>query len=680
MADDKTQNQQTQEESIKNDLLNAMGINRRTEPSPADTEREAEEAVGETENDPELPTKKEFKKSIALALCMIVFGIGVFLIPRLFGDPEPPAKDVVASYSDKVITTDELKQFLQQDGIKSQEHIMCEIHGYDHSLCSPQEPCEQHPLDNLEGYRQAVQMMAVEQIILDWAEKKGLTAREDVQHGITDLVGDANAAQMLNQIHQEEITPESISKWEIQQYYDNNKDIFGDKTLDEVEEEIRSILLTEKDANYFPDYIEKLKESAGLEFNAELLKVTEPSSQEIKAYYEANREKYKKSASANVQEIRLADEKISQEAVKKLNSGETFEQVAEAYGVEKKLRDTVVAQAGSGSSMEEAVFRLSKNEVSSPIANEDGTYSIVKMGEITAQSELPLKEAEPQIRDILLEQNMDREYNLKKDEALFSVHSRRYTLGDFYTEYKELNPGYQKEYRTYEKKKELVEQLIAKELLLEENGDGSEGVGNEHDLEELKIQYLMQVMHQEEVDQKLEEATEDEMTRFYEENEEIFQVPEKAKLNLIWIAQTEDESGRQRIQEAKRLLDEGNDFTEVAKQYSEDGTAVNGGVLEEWFYQGHLLPELVGTVFQLTAGEISKVIETQDGYYIIQMREKENEQTMPYEESKELIATYVKEQKHLQMEQDMESEILEDANLIVYDKTLRRLLNEKEEV
>lgn len=53
---------------------------------------------------------------------------------------------------------------------------------------------------------------------------------------------------------------------------------------------------------------------------------------------------------------------------------------------------------------------------------------------------------------------------------------------------------------------------------------------------------------------------------------------------------------------------------------------------------------------------------------------------MSYEEAKELIALYVKEQKHAEMQQDMENEILKDSNLIVYDKTLRRLLKEKEDV
>lgn len=157
-------------------------------------------------------------------------------------------------------------------------------------------------------------------------------------------------------------------------------------------------------------------------------------------------------------------------------------------------------------------------------------------------------------------------------------------------------------------------------------------------------------------------------------------MPERVKMNLIWIAQTEDGKGEQRIQDAKQLIAEGTDFTEVAKQYSEDGTAEDGGIIEDWFYPEHLIPELGKAIVNLKAGEASEVIESQDGYYIVQIREKEDKQRMSYEEAKELIALYVKEQKHAEMQQDMENEILKDSNLIVYDKTLRRLLKEKEDV
>lgn len=532
--------------------------------------------------------RKKLKHTVALIVFLAVFSIVIFFLPKLTA-PQPPAKDVVASYNGKNIKEEELRAFLKLEGIRTMEHMICNVHGYDHSQCSIEEPCEQHPVDTLEGYRQAVQMMAAEQIILDWAEKKGFTDREDVKHGLSDLVGDAGAMEVLSNIHQEEITPESITMVEIQQYYEENKDKYTGKTLEDVTEEIRSILLAKKDAEYIPEYIAKLKESAGLEFNAELLKIPEVTNQEIRSYYEENLSEYQK---------------------------------------------------------------------------EDGTGT------------LSFEEVRQEIKDKLIEQNMEKTYSLREGEALFSVHGRRYTLGDFFREFKELPEEYRKNVDSYEKKKELVEQLIARELLLEKQGDVSDTGENNHDMEELKIQYLSQVMHQEEVDQQLKDATEEEMTAFYDENLNNFRLPAKAKISFIWIAKTEAGKGKERADEAKSQLDSGVDFIETAKQYSEDRSADNGGILEGWIYQGHFSAEIDNAIFNLKVGEISPVVDGGNGYYIFQVREREEESQKTYEESKDTIALYLKDQKHRELEKEMEAGILKDADLIIYDSTLNRMLKE----
>ena len=249
-------------------------------------------------------------------------------------------------------------------------------------------------------------------------------------------------------------------------------------------------------------------------------------------------------------------------------------------------------------------------------------------------------------------------------------------MGDFFREFKELPEEYRKNVDSYEKKKELVEQLIARELLLEKQGDGSDTGENNHDMEELKIQYLSQVMHQEEVDQQLKDATEEEMTAFYDENLNNFRLPAKATISFIWIAKTEAGKGKERADEAKSQLDSGVDFIETAKQYSEDRSADNGGILEGWIYQGHFSAEIDNAIFNLKVGEISPVVDGGNGYYIFQVREREEESQKTYEESKDTIALYLKDQKHRELEKEMEAGILKDADLIIYDSTLNRMLKE----
>jgi len=100
--------------------------------------------------------------------------------------------------------------------------------------------------------------------------------------------------------------------------------------------------------------------------------------------------------------------------------------------------------------------------------------------------------------------------------------------------------------------------------------------------------------------------------------------------------------------------------------------------MEEWLYQGHFTAEIDNAIFSLNAGEISPVVESGNGYYIFQVREKEEKTQMTFEESKDTIALYLKEKNHLELEQEMETGILKDANLVIYDSTLNRMLKEND--
>jgi parvulin-like peptidyl-prolyl isomerase len=696
IADEPKEESPKAEGSAINDLLHILGISHSTKKETVIDQKDniLDEKKSDNEvsihnntdfiksDENQIPSKTIFIKPIIITLLFVIVLFGSINVIKSILEPNPPAKDVVGSYNGKNITIKELLDFIPIEGAKEQQHGICEKHGFDHSKCDQLEECEAHPIDSLEGYRQLVRMMAVEQIVMDWANAKGITQREDVQHGIKDLFDDANVDQLVNQIHETEITPESIPKWEVQKYYDDNKEIYGDKTMSEVEAEIRNTLVTQKDEEYFPEYIEKLKESSGLKVDFDLLQVTEPTEEEVEAYYQDNIKEYQTTRSAEILEIRITSndaQSIADEIVVKLGSGEEFESVAEVYAEDGKANTIKIQEDGSGSAIEEIAFNMSINEVSDPIINEDGTVSIIKLLSISEEGELPLSEVKSEIRAILLLDNTEKEYSLRKDEALFSVHSRRYTLGDFYREFLELSVDHQKEFSTFEAKKLLVEQLIAKELLLEETSDSSASNENNHEFKELKIQYLSQILHQEEVDNQIADSTEEEMVQFYDKNKSDFVIPASVKLSIIWLGLTDEnaEAARKRADEALSLIRNGTDFSEVAKQYSEDGTAENGGIIEEWIYMDHLPESLGDEVFPMKVGDISDVIENAEGLFIIKVREREEEIQQTFEETKDMIREYLYEEKHLEMESKMEETLLADADFIIYDKTLKKLLKEK---
>lgn len=83
---------------------------------------------------------------------------------------------------------------------------------------------------------------------------------------------------------------------------------------------------------------------------------------------------------------------------------------------------------------------------------------------------------------------------------------------------------------------------------------------------------------------------------------------------------SEDEA-RRKLQAVRERLEHGGDFAELARLYSQDGTASKGGDLG-WVYPGDTVPEFERAMDQLKVGDISQPIQTQFGFHLIQVLER----------------------------------------------------------
>lgn len=79
-----------------------------------------------------------------------------------------------------------------------------------------------------------------------------------------------------------------------------------------------------------------------------------------------------------------------------------------------------------------------------------------------------------------------------------------------------------------------------------------------------------------------------------------------------------------RIASIKERLDNGDKFEDLARQYSDDGSAKSGGDLG-WVNPGDTVPEFEKTMNVLAPGEISNVIKTQFGLHVLQVLERRNQ-------------------------------------------------------
>ncbi len=124
------------------------------------------------------------------------------------------------------------------------------------------------------------------------------------------------------------------------------------------------------------------------------------------------------------------------------------------------------------------------------------------------------------------------------------------------------------------------------------------------------------------------EAPEDQLKQYYESHKDDYKIDQRANLEYVSFSKEPTEKDWELIKleadDIKRMLDEGDDFEELAKAYSEDNSAQNGGDLG-WFGRGRMVPPFDSAAFALAPGEISEPVRTKFGWHIIQSVEKKND-------------------------------------------------------
>ncbi|NOX38287.1 MAG: parvulin peptidyl-prolyl isomerase [Calditrichaeota bacterium] len=81
----------------------------------------------------------------------------------------------------------------------------------------------------------------------------------------------------------------------------------------------------------------------------------------------------------------------------------------------------------------------------------------------------------------------------------------------------------------------------------------------------------------------------------------------------------------EKIQKIRDMLNQGANFADLAREYSEDpGSAARGGDLG-FVSRGDLVKEFEEVAFSLKEGEISDIVQTQFGFHIIQLLERRGE-------------------------------------------------------
>ena len=171
-----------------------------------------------------------------------------------------------------------------------------------------------------------------------------------------------------------------------------------------------------------------------------------------------------------------------------------------------------------------------------------------------------------------------------------------------------------------------IEQIKSQHFLTDEDlreSLAAEGYTLEEYRKRIKEQILQMKLINIEIKSKVA-ITEKEIKDYYEAHKEDYKRAQKYHLRTILIktgpsaSADERKAALEKVVASLRAFESGSDFEELARQYSEDGTAAAGGDLG-LFTLDEISTEFRETVRWMAEGEVSPVLETSKGYQLLML-------------------------------------------------------------
>jgi len=145
-------------------------------------------------------------------------------------------------------------------------------------------------------------------------------------------------------------------------------------------------------------------------------------------------------------------------------------------------------------------------------------------------------------------------------------------------------------------------------------------------------------------------VTEADVKDFYDTQASYFEQPEMVTARHILLSVEEDADEatkaekKAKAEEIHKQLVEGADFAELAEAHSDCPSKARGGNLGS-FPRGRMVKEFEDAAFTQNIGEIGPVIETQFGYHIVEVLEKQEAGKQSLDEARPMITDFLEKQK-----------------------------------
>jgi EpsD family peptidyl-prolyl cis-trans isomerase len=365
----------------------------------------------------------------------------------------------------------------------------------------------------------------------------------------------------------------------------------------------------------------------------------DPSEEEIRSYYDNHKDQFLVPDSVEIQEIRVKDRKLVEDAQKALKDGKPFGDVASKYSRSRsRFKGGRAGWAYKGkmdSALEKVVLDMEKGAVSGIIEGEKG-YLIVKVLDKKAEHYIPFEKSKTKIRRRLFLNKRQEIFNQYFEKA--KVDKNPSEKGAFVKIGEEIIPeSYVKEQIGKAPLEEKLRERWAKYLIdTRIFSQEARKVHLENDpqvLRELKKRedrILANIFRKEIIGGKTE-ISDQEVAEYYESHRDAYQAPLKVRLKGILV------KTREEAEEVLEDLQFAISFAQIAIENSiRPDAAANGGSIG-WFGKGELDPALEEVAFSLEEGQVSGIIETAEGYEIIKVMKRRDGVPKPFEQVKQDI-------------------------------------------
>lgn len=167
--------------------------------------------------------------------------------------------------------------------------------------------------------------------------------------------------------------------------------------------------------------------------------------------------------------------------------------------------------------------------------------------------------------------------------------------------------------------------------------------------------------------ERMKVSDEDVSARYQERLEAEYTRPDRVRARHILLgtdSMTADEAKAKAEKVVELARAEGADFAELAKEHSTGPTGPAGGELGWFPREGAMVEPFAAAAFALEVGDVSDVVETQFGYHVIKVTDREAARVVPLDEVAFVIRGQLRLERASELRGELVTELRENGEVV----------------